>query len=72
MTDYENDFNDGEYDDTHEQDVDKDDYQMYDEHEGQDQGEVPSNKMLIMMIIKCMMNMKVRIKEKSRLTSVRC
>jgi hypothetical protein len=31
MTDYENDFNDGEYDDTH-------------EHEGQDQWEAPSNK----------------------------
>ena len=44
MTDYENDFNDGEYDDTHEQDVDNDDYQMYDKHEGQDQGEAPSNK----------------------------
>ena len=28
MTDYENDFNDGEYDDTHEQDVDNDDYQI--------------------------------------------
>ena len=47
---------------------------MYDENEGQDEGEVPSNKrkMLIKMIIKCMMNIKVRIKEKSRLTSVRC
>ena len=44
MTDYENDLNDGEYDDTHEQGVDNDDYQMYDEHEGQDQGEAPSNK----------------------------
>ena len=44
MTDYENDLNDGEYDDTHDQDVDNDDYQMYDEHEGQDQGEAPSNK----------------------------
>ena len=44
MANYENDFNDGEYDDTHEQDVDNDDCQMYDEHEGQDQGEVPSNK----------------------------
>jgi hypothetical protein len=44
MTNYENDFNYGEYDDTHEQDVDNGDYQMYDEHEGQDQGEFPSNK----------------------------
>lgn len=44
MTEYENDFNDdGEYDDTHEQDVDNDDYQMYDEHEDHDQGEAPSN-----------------------------
>ena len=44
MTNYENDFNYGEYDDTHEQDVDNGDYQMYDEHEGQDQWEAPSNK----------------------------
>jgi hypothetical protein len=44
MTDYDNDFNDGEYDDTHEQSVDNDDYQMYDEYEGQDQGEAPSKQ----------------------------
>ena len=41
MTDYDN---DEEYDDTHEQNVDNDDYQMYDEYEGQDQGEAPSEQ----------------------------
>jgi hypothetical protein len=46
MTDYENDFNDREYDDTNEQNVDNDDYQI-------------------------MINMKVRMNENPRLTSVR-
>jgi hypothetical protein len=46
MTDCENYFNDREYDDTNEQNVDNDDYQI-------------------------MINMKVRMNEKPRLTSVR-